>query len=107
MGENMDNREMIDLASYEIADGLTPFEYQYCVPSSACYVFVINDSFGDGINTNFGSYSLSVDSEVIATSFNDEDGDFDHQKVSYFGSCYYYYYLVVRLKHCSLFSVSH
>jgi len=82
--ENMDNREMIDSVSYEISDELTLFEYQYCVPSSACYVFVINDSFGDGI-ADSGSYSLSVDSEVIDTSLDDEL--FDHQKVSYFGSC--------------------
>ena len=86
--EDMDDRDLIDSASYEIADGLTPFEYQYCVPSSVCYAFVINDAFGDGIVSGFGSYSLSVDSEVIATSLDDLNGDFGHQNVAYFGPCY-------------------
>jgi len=45
----------------------TTYDKQLCLDPLVCYKFVINDSYGDGINSN-GNFSVSVKNEVILDS---------------------------------------
>jgi len=83
--ENSDSGYVIDSVGYEYSEMNTQFEYTYCLASDSCYEFVMNDSFGDGIGGS-GSYDLSVDGIIIATSVDDE-GNFGSQETANFGSC--------------------
>ena len=43
--------------------------FEVCVPSSGSYLFVINDTYGDGICCDYGSgyYSITICDEIVAT----------------------------------------
>lgn len=63
-----------------LLESATLYDYSYCLPSS-CYTFSLFDSSGDGIQAP-GSFSVTVDGEVIA------DSDPFESEISYrFGTC--------------------
>ena len=71
--------------SYNINEIEGNFEYSFCI-QPLCHKFEIKDSFGDGIEAQFGSgYNLIVDGEIISLSFDVFNGDFDFSESVIFG----------------------
>ena len=53
--------------------------------SKSCYLFEIEDSYGDGIISDGGYYQLKVDGDIVSTSRDDIYGNFGFGEAVVFG----------------------
>ena len=72
----------VPLYGYPIRYNL--YEHQYCFPSMSCLIFEIQDRYGDGILLPYG-YNFTVDDVLLATSYDDTNGDFGYSERVRFG----------------------
>lgn len=68
--------------SVDFFNAFTRYEDSFCVASSACHVFTITDSYGDGIFIE-GDFSLKVDGELKLQNPSEQWGSL----VEEFGAC--------------------
>lgn len=71
----------------DVVFGTSDFFYEkVCIDlSKSCYLFEIEDSFGDGIFSDGGYYQLKVDGDIVSTSRDDINGNFGFGEAVVFG----------------------